>query len=83
LNISFFEDDADQTQLETLITQINPKELILEKGKVSKKLAKLLRNNLDNPQYNYLDESIEFWSSENTRDELKNYYFENIPEKGN
>lgn len=77
INISFFDDDTDRTQFETLITQINPKELVLEKGSFSKKSMRILVNNLSNPQFNHLNPDTEFWNTENTLDELRNgSYFE-------
>ena len=72
INISYFTDDKDRTQLETIITQINPKELILEKNQVSKPTLKILKNNLINVQYNYLHSVTEFWNAEATMDELLN-----------
>jgi DNA mismatch repair protein MSH6 len=79
LNITFFQDDHDRTQFETLITQINPKELVLEKNNLSKETMKILRNNLKSPQMNFLTPTTEFWTSEITMDELLHgQYFEKV-----
>jgi DNA mismatch repair protein MSH6 len=81
MNIAFFQDDQERTQFETLITQINPKELVLEKNGLSKETLKILRNNLKAPQLNYLNPSTEFWSAEITMDELMHGgYFEKVNE---
>ncbi|KAJ3259340.1 DNA mismatch repair protein msh6 [Boothiomyces macroporosus] len=75
-NVSYFQDDFNRTQFETLITQIKPKELVLEKGGISKESMKILRNNLDNPLYNFLTKQTEFWNAEITTDELnRGIYF--------
>ncbi|KAJ3324736.1 DNA mismatch repair protein msh6 [Boothiomyces sp. JEL0866] len=75
-NVSYFQDDLNRTQFETLITQIKPKELVLEKGGISKESMKILRNNLDNPLYNFLTKQSEFWNAEITTDELnRGIYF--------
>ncbi|KAJ3272065.1 DNA mismatch repair protein msh6 [Terramyces sp. JEL0728] len=75
-NVSYFQDDISRTQFETLITQVKPKELVLEKGGISKESMKILRNNLDNPLYNFLTKQTEFWNAEITTDELnRGIYF--------
>ncbi|KAJ3091283.1 DNA mismatch repair protein msh6 [Quaeritorhiza haematococci] len=70
IGLSSFTDDVDRTQLETLILQLKPKELVLEKGRVSQKTARILKNNLNNPQTNYLVPEKEFWDMSTTLDEL-------------
>lgn len=70
-NMSTFIDDADRTKLETLLVQIKPKELILEKKNVSKQTMKILRNCLDSVQINYLVSGLEFWELEHTKDEIR------------
>ncbi|KAJ3266034.1 DNA mismatch repair protein msh6 [Chytriomyces hyalinus] len=80
--ISYFQDDIERTHLETLLMQLKPKELVLEKGRVSPKTAKMLKNCLNNPQCNYLIPEVEFWSAENTVEELRRtHYFGNISEE--
>lgn len=53
-NFASFTDDADRTRLETLLVQINPKEVILEKGNVSKTTLRLIRNCLSEAQITYI-----------------------------
>jgi DNA mismatch repair protein MSH6 len=77
LNVTYFRDDMDRTKFETLITQIHPKELILEKNSLSKETLKILRNSLRAPQMNFLNPTTEFWTAEATMDELMHGgYFE-------
>ena len=82
-NVSHFTDDLNRTKFETLITQIKPKELVLEKGKLSKNSLKILRNSLDNTQHNLLTPGTEFWSEMITQEELTNGgYFDNSKNMG-
>jgi DNA mismatch repair protein MSH6 len=74
INVSCFSDDLERTQLETLITQINPKELVLQKT-CSKNLLKIVKNL--KADFNFLTDQ-EFWSFENTVDELQNYYYPGV-----
>ncbi|KAI8616461.1 muts domain V-domain-containing protein [Chytriomyces sp. MP71] len=77
--ISYFNDDVDRTHLETLLMQLKPKELVLEKGRVSQRTQKLLKNCLNDPQINHLLPDVEFWSSETTVDELRRtHYFGSV-----
>jgi DNA mismatch repair protein MSH6 len=77
-NIAQFTDDLDRTQFETIIAQTRPKEMVLEKGLISKATLKILRNTLSNTQYNYLAPGIEFWNADITLDELVHTeYFSN------
>ncbi|ORY49140.1 hypothetical protein BCR33DRAFT_753229 [Rhizoclosmatium globosum] len=70
-NISYFRDDADRTHLETLLLQLKPKELVLEKGCLSAKTQKVLKNCLNDPQCNHLIPEVEYWTVEATLDELQ------------
>jgi DNA mismatch repair protein MSH6 len=70
-NFVTLENDNDQTKLETLLIQVNPKELILEKGCTSKRLLKIIRNVIGNIQLNYLTPETEFWDIEKTIHEVK------------
>ncbi|CCJ29107.1 unnamed protein product [Pneumocystis jirovecii] len=78
-NITYFEDDFIRTKLHTLITQIRPKELILEKGNVTPQTIKLLKNSGINEMIcNFIKPNIEFWNEQTTESEiLMNGYFEN------
>ncbi|KAJ1343439.1 hypothetical protein BSLG_002028 [Batrachochytrium salamandrivorans] len=75
-----FVDDADRTKFTTLIMQIKPTELVLEKGMVSKTTMRLLKNNLENPLFNFLLRDKEFWDDVVTMDELnREGYFKKTP----
>ncbi|KAI9201827.1 DNA mismatch repair protein msh6 [Polychytrium aggregatum] len=69
-NICEFADDIERTKFETLLMQIKPKELVLEKGHLSQRSLRLVKNILSSPQLNYLVPDTEFWDSAVTRDEL-------------
>lgn len=73
-----FEDDVDYAQFETLIAQIRPREIILEKGHISSRAVRILKNNTSiETLWNYLKPTQEFWDSETTFEELvKSKYFE-------
>ncbi len=70
-NLTAFTDDPDRTKLETLIEQIKPKELVLEKGQVSKPTLRLLKRCLEASQFNFLVSGLEFWDVEHTIDEVR------------
>ncbi|KAI8928158.1 muts domain V-domain-containing protein [Entophlyctis helioformis] len=70
-SICSFADDAERTKLETLLMQIKPIEIVLEKGMVSKATLRLLKNSLENPQLNFLVRDKEFWDEDVTKDELR------------
>lgn len=74
-NVSYFTDDVNRTQFETIITQLKPKELVLEKGNLSKPSLKILKNNLDHSQFNSMVPKLEFWDAEGTLEELNHCYF--------
>ncbi|KAJ3017889.1 DNA mismatch repair protein msh6 [Thoreauomyces humboldtii] len=67
-----FDDDMERTQLETLIMQLKPKELVLEKGCFSKASVKLVKNSLGDLDINYLVPGSEFWTAERAEQELEN-----------
>ncbi|KAJ3035450.1 DNA mismatch repair protein msh6 [Rhizophlyctis rosea] len=70
-SLCYFEDDENRTKLETLILQLKPRELVLEKGTTSKATLRILKNSLTEPQYNNLLPEKEFWDAEVTVDELR------------
>ncbi|KAL2916362.1 DNA mismatch repair protein msh6 [Polyrhizophydium stewartii] len=73
-----FADDIDRTKLETLILQIKPVELVLEKGVLSKQTVRLIKTSLEKPQLNFLVREKEFWDEATTLDELRRGpYFKN------
>jgi len=69
--LSEFVDDLDLTKFETLVAQIRPQELLLEKSCISTKAMRILKNNT-NPTtiWNHLKPGKEFWSADVTRREL-------------
>jgi DNA mismatch repair protein MSH6 len=87
--LSEFVDDVDLTKFETFVAQTRPQELLLEKGCISTKALRILKNNT-NPTtiWNHLKPGKEFWTAENTRRELdcsgyfvsENYTEETWPE---
>ncbi|KAG4306432.1 hypothetical protein PORY_000420 [Pneumocystis oryctolagi] len=76
-NITHFEDDFTRTKLHTLITQIKPKELILEKkANITPQTIKLLRNSGTEVVCNFIKPGIEFWDEQITESQiLMNGYF--------
>ncbi|WYZ43814.1 hypothetical protein EsH8_VII_000250 [Colletotrichum jinshuiense] len=75
--ISEFEDDADLTKFETFVAQTSPRELILEKSRISTKAVRILKNNTSPMTiWNYLKSGSEFWDADTSRRELdSNGYF--------
>jgi DNA mismatch repair protein MSH6 len=72
-NVCSFEDDPAYSQLETLLVQVAPKELVLEKGGVSRSLQRLLRIYAGGVEQNRLEVGAErggFWDAEQTKDAL-------------
>ncbi|KAJ3067378.1 DNA mismatch repair protein msh6 [Podochytrium sp. JEL0797] len=80
-SVSHFGDDVHRTHLETLLRQLKPKELVLEKGGVSATTFKLIKNCLpESPQINHLVPDAEFWSAEATWDELQRVAYFGVPD---
>ncbi|KAI1098555.1 DNA mismatch repair protein Msh6 [Jackrogersella minutella] len=75
--ISEFEDDVDLTKFETLVAQTSPRELLLEKSRISTKALRILKNNTSPTTiWNYFKSGSEFWEADLTRRELDcNGYF--------
>ncbi|KAI0844351.1 DNA mismatch repair protein Msh6 [Daldinia vernicosa] len=75
--VSEFEDDVDLTKFETLVAQTSPRELILEKSRISTKALRILKNNTSPTTiWNYFKSGSEFWEADLTRRELDcNGYF--------
>lgn len=66
-----FTDDVDLTKFETLIAQIKPQELLLEKSCVSVETLRILKNNTGPTTiWNYLKPVKEFWTADTTCREL-------------
>ncbi|KAF9438135.1 DNA mismatch repair protein msh6 [Entomortierella beljakovae] len=71
-NLATFYDDMDRTKFETLITQIKPKEIVIEKGGLSVRSTRILKNSLGvNSIWNNLKPESEFWGAMDTADELR------------
>jgi DNA mismatch repair protein MSH6 len=77
-----FTDDVDMTKFETLIAQMRPGELLLEKSCISAKVLRILKNNTPPTTiWNYLKPNKEFWPADITIRELEaNNYFESPTE---
>ncbi|EGV61451.1 DNA mismatch repair protein Msh6 [Yamadazyma tenuis ATCC 10573] len=89
LNFIEIEDDKYCNKLETLITQVRPKEVICEKHNLSSLASKVLKYNNSNQIWNALDSLTEFWDYDLTLEKLvkSQYYpgedlddFSNFPE---
>ncbi|KAI8584582.1 hypothetical protein K450DRAFT_216999 [Umbelopsis ramanniana AG] len=70
-NLAVFEDDVNRTKLETLLMQVQPREVITERGQLSQKTTRLLKNTLSNPIWNQLMPEREFWDERVTEDEIR------------
>ena len=69
--LSSFSDDACRTQLETLLRQLKPKELIHEKGNLSVSTLRLVRSCVGvDCQWTALKPGVEFLRADDTRKEL-------------
>lgn len=73
-----FDDDVDYTHFETLVAQTRPRELVLEKGVISMRAVKILKNNTSiGTLWNYLKPGLEFWDAETSLEQLvRAKYFE-------
>ena len=71
-HIAEFVDDADLTKFETFIAQTRPQELLLEKGGVTSKTLRILKNNTGPTTiWNYLKPGKEFWEGHITAKEIE------------
>lgn len=83
-NLVHFQDDVHRTKFETLIMQIKPRELVTEKGRLSRTTTRILKSLLNEPLWNMLIPEAEFWSATITEDELTfGDYFGEGGEKNN
>ncbi|KAK8103403.1 DNA mismatch repair protein msh6 [Apiospora kogelbergensis] len=75
--VSEFQDDVDLTKFETFVAQTNPRELLLEKSRLSTKALRILKNSTaPTTIWNYFKPGAEFWGADLTRRELDcNEYF--------
>jgi DNA mismatch repair protein MSH6 len=71
-HIAQFIDDSDLTKFETFVAQTRPQELLLEKGGVSVKTMRILKNNTSPTTiWNYLKPGKEFWEGHITAKEIE------------
>ncbi|KAL1839583.1 hypothetical protein VTJ49DRAFT_1326 [Mycothermus thermophilus] len=69
--LSEWEDDVDLTKFETFVAQTSPRELLLEKSRLSTKALRILKNNTGPTTiWNYLKPGAEFWEADLARREL-------------
>lgn len=75
-------DDVDMTRFETFVAQIRPGELLLEKGCISAKAMRILKNNTSPTAiWNYLKPDKEFLTADKTRMKINGEaYFETSDE---
>lgn len=73
LNLIEFEDDDECTKLDTIMSQVNPKEVIMEKDNLSNLAHKIVKFNAA-PQaiFNYIKPESEFYGFDRTDKELDN-----------
>jgi DNA mismatch repair protein MSH6 len=78
-HVTQFVDDAGLTKFETFVAQVRPQELLLEKGNVSVKTMRILKNNTSPTTiWNYLKPGKEFFESHITVKDIEaNKYFPN------
>ncbi|OLL23672.1 DNA mismatch repair protein msh6, partial [Neolecta irregularis DAH-3] len=75
--VASFQDDIDRTRFETLIAQIKPTELVLEKGLLSVKTSRILKCILSvHSIWNHITPGKEFWEEDVTEHEINtgNYW---------
>ncbi|CAI5757093.1 unnamed protein product [Candida verbasci] len=76
LNFIEIDDDAECTKLDTLITQIKPKEIICEKGNLCPIVIKILKYSTNNQIWNNMNPITEFWDYDITIEQLvKSKYY--------
>lgn len=74
-SLSSFSDDTCRTQIETLIRQLKPKEIIHEKGNLSVSTLRMLRNTLSiECTWTALKPGTQFLRPEDTVQELKKLF---------
>ncbi|CAA20855.1 MutS protein homolog [Schizosaccharomyces pombe] len=74
-----FTDDIHRTKLDTLLTQVRPKELILEKSKISQKSIRAIKYCVSSSSiWNFIKPYTEFWDNERVeREIIAGDYFKN------
>lgn len=81
-HLSGFVDDVDLTKFETFVAQTGPRELLIEKSRLSTKALRILKNNTSPTTiWSHLKPGVEFWDADTARRELSaNNYF--VTEEG-
>lgn len=70
-HLTEFQDDADYTKFETFVAQVRPRELIVEKGCLSPRASKIIKNNTSpNTDWNNFKPVKEFWPADITCREI-------------
>jgi len=71
MGICQFKDDRDRTKLETLLAQLKPQEVLLERNRLTKLSSRMLKNMLPSGAlWNWLHPDKEFWDEDRTESEL-------------
>ncbi|CAG8546606.1 8518_t:CDS:10 [Diversispora eburnea] len=70
-HLTSFVDDFDRTQFETLIMQVKPKEIVHEKGRLSQRTLRILKNCTSHTIWTALKPDVEFWDANTTYDEIR------------
>jgi DNA mismatch repair protein MSH6 len=69
-----FNDDYECSKLETLLSQINPMEVLIPKNQLDVLTLRILKfNSNPNASFNFIKPDIEFWDHEKTVDELSKF----------
>ena len=71
---SFLDDERQFSQLETLIAQIRPREIVSERKGVPPNAMKMIKNSLFNPLFSFLDGAFPTVEKVKTRFQEKNYF---------
>ncbi|KAK7206351.1 putative DNA mismatch repair protein Msh6 [Myxozyma melibiosi] len=70
-SLTQLEDDVDYNMFQTVIAQLRPKELILEKGVISPLAVRIIKNNTSpGTIWNYIKPRTEFWPDDIAIEEL-------------
>ncbi|CAG8467250.1 7721_t:CDS:10 [Acaulospora colombiana] len=79
-HLTSFVDDIDRTQFETLIMQVKPKEIVFEKGKLSPRSQRILKDCTHRAIWTGLRPDVEFWDANTTCDEIRfsRYFSKNL-----
>ncbi|KAG7891427.1 hypothetical protein KL925_001371 [Ogataea polymorpha] len=78
IQLTQFDDDVDCNKLETLLAQVQPMEVLIEKSRVSQLVLRMLKfNSQPHATFNFLKPADEFWTSDIAFEQLtRGKYFE-------